>query len=798
MAGVELSILRSQSWYLPRSDRALRAAGVALKSHGRPSQRSTQDRCACLVRTAALVSRAGQLSRSLAHLREALRLDPDRILSLRIADLFLELGKPSESHGVLESRLATSLNDPTEAPVENPTKAPVENPTETSLDRKILLLRSRLHVAFGRWEAGLEAAEQLIESKASSERPWDPKILAHAHLIYGHCALNLRARTKAHRALHLGYGLAHASRLSFVEQETTALLGQHFSSSGQPDSAVQAFLLSLSAHDSAPRDEIQEPESSGRTQAARSALEAVGEAWRRNYREDSTLELARRVERLLRLVEARRRLTGELSVLRASLSEKIFLRQRVLEADVSRQREWLRRKRQREGQLVTRSASASEFAPLSAGFEPNPALDPPSDLLPVEKAMGRLFQAEEELQRFRTHAASQDPAYSILSGIPVDDERIDHEDTEPSHGIVLSYFTGPDRSCLMAWRDRRLHSVVSLPRQEMLEKWIGQANPTDENPCSDVAHASASELLSRTLLGEILKEIEPGDPITLVEDGPLEKVCFESLPHPNPPSTGAAPTLGQSHPFRYALAPLGLFAHPPLLSGSPSPPSKDRGPHEISALFLTDPDYSEPFEKESAFGEDLFPEQDLPLRSTDLSWGLLPPHTTGAEEAETLRTRFSGSVLKTGAEASATTLRELAPKCGLIHLCVCGVDDAIDSTRSGLALSQSDLQSDGYFLRGEILSLRLRSPLVVLSRHRQGVSRRPDEVRRWSFRVAHGFLLAGAQAVVAPFFDLPPKENTQVLSQLYDRLAKGTDPAVALREIRSENPSLPVPYSVFT
>lgn len=143
-------------------------------------------------------------------------------------------------------------------------------------------------------------------------------------------------------------------------------------------------------------------------------------------------------------------------------------------------------------------------------------------------------------------------------------------------------------------------------------------------------------------------------------------------------------------------------------------------------------------------------------------------------EVEAVAARFPGTatVLLDDA-ATAAALRQHAAEADLLHL-ACHAEFRADSPYfSALHLA------DGQLSLHDAASLPLRASLVTLSACETGLSRVApgDEV----VGLVRGFLLAGAQRVLASLWTVDDADTAALMDDFYARLAAGAGPATALR-----------------
>lgn len=159
---------------------------------------------------------------------------------------------------------------------------------------------------------------------------------------------------------------------------------------------------------------------------------------------------------------------------------------------------------------------------------------------------------------------------------------------------------------------------------------------------------------------------------------------------------------------------------------------------------------------------------------------LVDPGVQGAEsEIQAVRSAFPGGPVHvlTGGEGTEGRLRALAPAAGVLHLAVHATANAAQPGYAWLLLPGET--GDGHRLYAHELSdLRLRSRLVVLSGCETGAGTLLGGEGVLS--LARSFLAAGADATVATTWPVGPAA-AEIVAHLYAGIARGDDPATALR-----------------
>ena len=141
------------------------------------------------------------------------------------------------------------------------------------------------------------------------------------------------------------------------------------------------------------------------------------------------------------------------------------------------------------------------------------------------------------------------------------------------------------------------------------------------------------------------------------------------------------------------------------------------------------------------------------------------PGGAAGEEVRALAARLRGARVLEGEAATRAAFLDGAPGASLLHLATHGVFRGDNPMASALRLA------DGWIAAHEVLDLRLRSRLVVLSACESGSAlvAPGDEI----LGLVRGFLGAGARAVVASLWRVPDLATARLMNLLYDGLVAG-------------------------
>jgi CHAT domain-containing protein len=150
----------------------------------------------------------------------------------------------------------------------------------------------------------------------------------------------------------------------------------------------------------------------------------------------------------------------------------------------------------------------------------------------------------------------------------------------------------------------------------------------------------------------------------------------------------------------------------------------------------------------------------------------LPALPGARTEAERVAARL-GVTARVGPDATLDALWEQAHGARVVHIAAHASADATDPARSLLVLADGDvsareLYDAGFGLRGA----HCRAGLVVLSACQTGLGvLHPDSV----INLANGFLIAGANAVVATLWSINDDSSLRLMERFYELLAAGED-----------------------
>jgi len=154
----------------------------------------------------------------------------------------------------------------------------------------------------------------------------------------------------------------------------------------------------------------------------------------------------------------------------------------------------------------------------------------------------------------------------------------------------------------------------------------------------------------------------------------------------------------------------------------------------------------------------------------------------GRKEASKIREIFeSDCIVKIGAYASETWLKQEAPRSSVIHLAAHAVTRKMPGDSQAILLSQTE-KDDGVLSYKEIVGLDFHGDLIVISGCNTAVS---DNVHG-SGSLAEAFMEAGAPSVVATRIEIEDAVSDRLMSVFYRYLNEGQSKARSLQLAKIE------------
>lgn len=274
------------------------------------------------------------------------------------------------------------------------------------------------------------------------------------------------------------------------------------------------------------------------------------------------------------------------------------------------------------------------------------------------------------------------------------------------------------------------------------------------------AYCQGGEYLYRHLLAPLAGHFD-SDRLTIIPDGPLADLPFETLIHRRPGSGettfGRLPYLLHKYDIHYAYS-ATVLADQPARSGLLFP-----------RLLAIAPSYPQSGHTR-------------PYPSRQAIRGSLEAIPGAREEAEAAGRFFNGKVL-TGKAASERSFREQAPEFDVLHLAMHTFIDNSNPMLSKLVFAwHEDDNEDGFLNTYELFSLTLNARMAVLSACKSGSG-------QWSngegmISLARGFAYSGCPSIVHSLWEADDKASLGVMKGFYHYLGKGWTKSQALRQAR--------------
>ena len=168
----------------------------------------------------------------------------------------------------------------------------------------------------------------------------------------------------------------------------------------------------------------------------------------------------------------------------------------------------------------------------------------------------------------------------------------------------------------------------------------------------------------------------------------------------------------------------------------------------------------------------------LRLDATDIEETELPPLPEAEREAMSVASLLGAQPL-IGASATKTAAVAAMPGAGVIHLATHGIADDVrgQGVPGALALAP-DAGDDGLLTTADIMALRLRADLVVLSACNTGLGNLSGD---GVIGLSRAFLAAGARSVVVSLWYVPDQASADLMLAFHRALRHTRNKAMALR-----------------
>ncbi|WP_022836240.1 CHAT domain-containing protein [Salisaeta longa] len=348
----------------------------------------------------------------------------------------------------------------------------------------------------------------------------------------------------------------------------------------------------------------------------------------------------------------------------------------------------------------------------------------------------------------------------------------------PADGALLSYVLDADTS-----RWSRVFVVTpdtfrALPvaaTRSSVDRLIRRVSPLFEQKQSAAVglndvHFDLRPLhaLYQTLAAPALRHLPVGTTLTVVPDGPLQRIPF-----------GILVTEPPTNRFAYAAATFLTERHPTARAVGASFVQRDTATQTRS----TRPDIA-------AFGLSTFGQRMLPqvLRivyadSTERSIRLaaLPGVR---REIDMLRTLFSSGPVQHGPGVTEQTVLNQWGRSDILHIATHTLLHPTQSIYNTFVLSASARDSsDGYLFLHELNRRAATQPLVYLSGC--GTAQGPQRVGASAQGLQYAFRAMGAEATVATLWSLDDRTAQRMSQRFYEALQDGASKPEALQQARS-------------
>ena len=317
--------------------------------------------------------------------------------------------------------------------------------------------------------------------------------------------------------------------------------------------------------------------------------------------------------------------------------------------------------------------------------------------------------------------------------------------------VLLFYWLGPAASHVWVVTGDRIR-VVALPPDHEITALVAEHQAMLQNAMADPlsAESTAGARLFEMLVAPIAADVPRDSTVTIVPDGALHRMNFETL------------TMGT--PKRYWIEDVTIQVAPSLAMLE----RQAARPASASVLLVGNPEPRAP---------------DFPALSY-----------APAEMASVAR-HFAGAKLTTieGERASPTAFRDAQPGTySVIHFTAHAVANTESPLDSAVILSGSDR---GFKLYArDVAALGLTADLVTVSACRSAGERAYAGEGLVGF--AWAFLRAGSRRVVAGLWDVDDRSTALLMDHMYAAMATGTPTTAALRQakLRLIRDGFPKPY----
>jgi CHAT domain-containing protein/tetratricopeptide (TPR) repeat protein len=345
---------------------------------------------------------------------------------------------------------------------------------------------------------------------------------------------------------------------------------------------------------------------------------------------------------------------------------------------------------------------------------------------------------------------------------------------------LLFYWLAPERSLVWVVTGDEVSMAATLPPRDDIAALVTEHQAVIQSALGDplAATSTAGDRLYAALIAPVERHIPHGGTVTIVPDGALHRLNFETL------------TVGT--PKRYWIENVTVQIAPSLamlqyevarsvdVRLKPDATTKDAGGPVVASGFsrTSGSVVASGFSRTSAVpGRLLLVGNPAPRPPEFPALGYAPQEMAGITK------HFGSDRITTidGERASPEAFRNAGPKAySVIHFTAHAVANTETPLDSAVILSGPD-QAYKLYAR-EVAGMPLAADLVTVSACRSAGERAYAGEGLVGF--AWAFLRAGARRVVAGLWDVDDRSTAMLMDQMYAGLAKGLPPARALREAK--------------
>ncbi len=194
----------------------------------------------------------------------------------------------------------------------------------------------------------------------------------------------------------------------------------------------------------------------------------------------------------------------------------------------------------------------------------------------------------------------------------------------------------------------------------------------------------------------------------------------------------------------------------------------------LKNLLVGDPKISDE-EFRMSYRGGMLEDENFSLRNLDLF-----PLEYSSEEIENIDNLIANNVVLLANQATETNLKTDAPESNIIHI---SSHSFLYNSQPLILLSQgNDDKNDGFLELGEILQMKLKSDLVVLSSCRSGLGE--VEEAEGTLGMQKAFFDAGASSVIVSLWDVNDKYTSYFMESFYKNLSEGMNKTKSLQKAK--------------